>query len=273
MSDLKVSNEDIQVLTQLGLSSLEARVYIALTRMERANIKTLSKSTDLARQHVYQVINDLLDVGIIEKIVAAPFEYSAIPIKDAIFLMLQRKQQEFLDMEMKIESTAKQLLERYEAASKIKRTTSLEEQTFIFRNIREHEAAHVRVRDFSNCKTSIDIVILERNLESINEELDGALKKEVKIRMIIGNTERSSFQFELEDLMINPFFEARVSFDQAIFPLAFLDDKQVVIITSKSSDFPKASYLMTNNSHLMAIAKVYFEKQWADSQTVKAGGN
>jgi hypothetical protein len=30
---------------------------------------------------------------------------------------------------------------------------------------------------------------------------------------------------------------------------------------------------MTNNSHLMAIAKVYFEKQWADSQTLKAGGN
>ena len=92
--------------------------------------------------------------------------------------------------------------------------------------------------------------------------------------MIIGNSERSELLgLELEDLMINPFFEARVSFDQAIFPLAFLDDKQVVIITSKSSDFPKASYLMTNNSHLMAIAKVYFEKQWADSQTVKAGGN
>ena len=78
---------------------------------------------------------------------------------------------------------------------KIKRASSQEEQTFIFRNVRVHEDAHVRIRDFSNCKTRIDIVILERNLESISEELDGALKKEVKIKMIIGNTERSSFQF------------------------------------------------------------------------------
>jgi sugar-specific transcriptional regulator TrmB len=273
MSYLMISNEDIQVLRQLGLSSLEARVYIALTRTERATIKALSKSTDLARQHVYQVINDLLDIGIIEKIVAAPFEYSAIPMKDAIFIMLQRKKQEFLDMEIKIESTAKQLLERYEAASKIKRTTSQEEQTFIFRNIRVHEVAHVRVRDLSNCKTSVDLAILEKNLESINEELGDALKKEVKIRMIIGNTERSSFQLNLEDLTINPFFEARISFNQAIFPLAILDEKQAVIITSKSSDFPKSSYLKTNNPHLMALAKVYFEKQWTDSQTLKAGGN
>ncbi|MGA2682580.1 MAG: TrmB family transcriptional regulator [Candidatus Bathyarchaeia archaeon] len=273
MSYLTVSNEDIHVLRQLGLSSLEARVYIALTRTERATIKALSKSTDLARQHVYQVINDLLDIGIIEKIVAAPFEYSAIPIKDAIFIMLQRKQHEFLDMEIEIESAAKQLLERYEAASKIKRTMSQEKQTFVFRNIRLHEVARVRVRDFSDCRSSIDLVILERNLESINEELGDALKKEVKIRMIIGNTERSSFQFSLEDLITNPFFEAKVSLNQAIFPLAILDEKQAVIITSKPSDFPKASYLKTNNSHLMAIAKVYFEKQWTDSQTLKAAGN
>jgi sugar-specific transcriptional regulator TrmB len=273
MSDLSVSNENVQALTQLGLSSLEARIFTALTQTERATIKTLSKSTGLARQHVYQVINDLLDIGIIEKIVAAPFEYSAIPIKDAIFIMLQRKQQEFLDMEAKIESTAKQMLERYEAASKMKNTSLQEEQTFVFRSVSVHKNAQVRIREFSNCKTSIDLIVLERNLESINEELGNALKKQVKIRMIIGNTERSSFHLNLKDLMANPFLEARVSLNEAIFPFAILDEKQAVVITSKLSDFPKASYLETNNSHLMAIAKVYFEKQWTDSQTLKPTGN
>ena len=270
MSDLTVSSQDVQALTQMGLSSLEARVYITLTRTERATIKVLSKRTDLARQHIYQVVNDLLDIGIIEKIVATPYEYSAIPIADAISIMLQRKQQEFSDMEIKIKAAAKQLLERCEAANKMKRTESEEEITFFVPNA----SARTRRRkeNFSNCKTSIDIVTLERNLELAKEELDGALKKEVKIRMIIGKPERSSFQFNLEDSMINPFFEARVSFNQAIVPLVILDEKKIGIITSESSDFSKAAYLMTNNSHLTAIAKVYFEKQWTDSQTSKRAG-
>ena len=89
-----LNDKDIDALTSLGLTILQARVYLALTHIEKATIKSIAKNANIARQDIYRLTNELQKIGIIEKIISTPAQYKAIPLEDGIKILLQRKNKE-----------------------------------------------------------------------------------------------------------------------------------------------------------------------------------
>ena len=83
-----LKNEDIEALVCLGLSTLQARVYLALTNLGRANTKSLAKNSNVARQDIYRITAELQELGIIEKIIAIPNEYRVTSLQDGIKILL-----------------------------------------------------------------------------------------------------------------------------------------------------------------------------------------
>lgn len=93
--------ECIQALMKLGLTLLQATIYLALAKLGKAGVKKISKASNVARPDVYRVIPALGKIGLVEKIVATPTMYKAVPLKEGISILLQQKTDENIELQKK----------------------------------------------------------------------------------------------------------------------------------------------------------------------------
>jgi len=100
--------EDVKVLVGLGCTLLQAKIYLALVKLEEANIIEVSKATNVARQEVYRVINELQNRGFVEKKLSRPVVYEALPIQETVPNLLKIMQGKMNETQAK----ALELMER-----------------------------------------------------------------------------------------------------------------------------------------------------------------
>ena len=83
-----------ELLTQIGLTKIQAKIYLTLLSLDEANARTLTRETNVPRQEVYRALDDLQKKGFIEKIIASPHKFKATPIDYALqILMIKHTQQ------------------------------------------------------------------------------------------------------------------------------------------------------------------------------------
>jgi len=85
----------------LGLTILEARVYLALAKAGKATIATISKTSKVARPDVYRTLAKMQEKGLVEKILAIPTQFKLIPMKQSLLTLLENKRNEFLEVQEK----------------------------------------------------------------------------------------------------------------------------------------------------------------------------
>ena len=96
-----LNEENIQIMMDLGLSQAQARVYLVLCRIGTANVKTISNNINSARQDIYRVLPDLIEMGIVEKIIASPNKFKPLPFKEGCFLLLEKQRIEQNNLQKK----------------------------------------------------------------------------------------------------------------------------------------------------------------------------
>ena len=84
-----------KVLMDLGLTLVQARVYLALVESGISKISTISKISKVARPDTYNNIKKLQKLGLVEAIIQSPRTYRAIPIIEALSLLLERRRAQF----------------------------------------------------------------------------------------------------------------------------------------------------------------------------------
>jgi sugar-specific transcriptional regulator TrmB len=102
-------DEDIEAFKTLRLTLLQAKVYLAIVRLKEAKIREISKSVKVARQDIYRVVAELQELGLVEKVIATPCRYEAVPIRQAAFILLKRIQ----DDDVESQEKAMTLIERH----------------------------------------------------------------------------------------------------------------------------------------------------------------
>jgi sugar-specific transcriptional regulator TrmB len=86
-----INDDYIQTLMDFGLSFLQSKVYLTIVKLQKANIKTISRASTIARQDIYRIMPALLQKGLVEKIVTRPTTYSATPLELGISILLEKK--------------------------------------------------------------------------------------------------------------------------------------------------------------------------------------
>jgi len=94
-------DEDIQALTFLGLTNLQARVYLSLVNGTTVTAKKIANNAEVARQDVYRIVAELESLSLIEKVISIPTKYRAVSMEDAVDILLGRKQKESLELMLK----------------------------------------------------------------------------------------------------------------------------------------------------------------------------
>lgn len=86
-----MDDEDaVEGLKQLGLTTYEARVFLALQKLGSASASEISKVADVPRSQVYGAAENLEDRGLVEIQQSTPTVYRPVPLEEARTRLLDR---------------------------------------------------------------------------------------------------------------------------------------------------------------------------------------
>jgi sugar-specific transcriptional regulator TrmB len=91
----------VHLLTDLGFCASEAKVYFALSRMDKARIIDVAKIAQLDRAETYRIASKLERKGYLIRMIAHPVEYRSIPMTYLLRSLLKKKKGELIQFEKK----------------------------------------------------------------------------------------------------------------------------------------------------------------------------
>lgn len=250
---------EVETLTRLGLTHRQAKVYLALARSGNATVKTVSNVSEIPRQHIYQVVSTLQELGLVEKAITSPVKFKAIPVPDGLSILMERKSKEYNELQAKTIYMLK-----HSTRNNAKATPKEEEPQFVIIPARDSTDRYVR-KLIEATQTSFDGLISMNGLKGVYIYADffkRALKRGVKCRHIITIPEG-----EKSVTGIDPAFKKKPNFEirYILTPTpasVTLYDKKEALVSTVSTDPIEAPGLWSSNPSFVGILNNYFEEMW-----------
>jgi sugar-specific transcriptional regulator TrmB len=252
---VEFQEESLQLMTSLGLSVLEAKVYLVLAKLGKASAKTISKASKISQPDVYRVVSKLENHGLIERELAIPNQFKATTLDEGLALLLQRRDNQSAMLHKK----ATELLQDFKEKNE---KTALQEETPKFVLV---PAAHVyKIRNAVDnaqtsvlCFTSLDMF---RKVRFITEDVwKRGVKRGIKFQFIIGKPHNEKVVLKVDPVLKNnDCFE--IKWARTSMPCVILiDGKEVFLRTEMNLEAP---VLWSNNPVIVAMIQEHFETKW-----------
>jgi len=94
-----VPTSGFEKLTALGLTTYEAKVYLALLRRDSFAAADVARLAGIPRQRIYDVLSTLVHKGLASQRPGSPVKYSATDPESAIERLLANRRQELERLE------------------------------------------------------------------------------------------------------------------------------------------------------------------------------
>lgn len=95
--------------TFIGMTKLEAKVYVKLLELEQAKVGELAKATKVSREQLYPLLEKLVERGFLKKTNGRPAIYHVLKVEELIHLIEEWKKEQ-IDTLRYVESKLKKLL-------------------------------------------------------------------------------------------------------------------------------------------------------------------
>ena len=89
------------ILSELGLSNSQAKLFLMLTKSKSLTAKAISVVSSVSRPDVYRVMTELQEIGLVEKLITVPEEFQAVSIEEAVSILLRRRIKKTEDLQQK----------------------------------------------------------------------------------------------------------------------------------------------------------------------------
>jgi len=246
----------VQVFMKLGLTLLQATIYLNLTKLGRAGVTRISRVSNVARPDVYRVLPALESQGLVEKIIVVPTLYKATPLKEGLSMLLKQKMDEDTDLQKKTKMLL-QCLPENDVFCPPKDDSHFiisNEKNLLFKKLREAiNTAQIDLNFICTLKVFSKIFFYNQT------PLRNALKRNVEIQMVIKTTDNHGLMLrDLEDLQKNPLFNLKYTSDQNPVCMLIADGKEMNVQLS-SGLVPS---LWSNNPQILKMAVAYFDLVW-----------
>ena len=262
---MSVLEKKINLLMNLGLTCLEAKIYNSLVETGAAKVEKISKSSHVSRPDVYRTARKLQEIGLLESKITRPLIFKAIPPKIAIRSLLNHKKKNFEDLK----SQTSLLLSTLEENTK--KEPIQEECQYVLVPSKEAFISRVN-QSISYSKKSIEIVTSCKRLQyscySFSESLKKAWTRNVKCRVLIERP-NSDQKIMFEKCYPKPWAEIRTI---ALIPSAVIgifDNQEVFILTTSTAGLRDSSALWSNNRSVVSLAKHYLDTMWFEAQSLE----
>ena len=255
-----VQEEPVQTLVNLGLTVLQAKVYIALAKSGTSTGRATAKTAKVAPQDVYRVLSELQEKDLVEKIISKPNKYRPIQIEEGLTILLQRRNEQTIE----IKDRMTEIVKNFPGIDKCEDDN--EKCQFVC--VPQKETIEKRLRNgIETAQTSVDLSSeFQCSMEGTERELDSILKsikRNVKFRDLIDVSQgRCQESNAFSTLKRNPAYQTR--FFCSTFPVKLeIKDRQEVLISIKNAksnlDTP---YLWSNNPCLVQVIQQWYDSIW-----------
>lgn len=267
---IQCSGEETEVMSKLGLTTSEAKVYLALTQIGESQIGLISKATGIQRTHLYQVLRSLEKKGLVEKEIDTNSKYKAESPTEALDLLVKGKKEQIFQIETRAKIIAENLIKQAQARNQTIRDTQKEGYNQF--TLIPGKAVFHRLREMlQRSQESVNVVTTQTRFSpAITEfanDCEKALVRGVKIRVITEDYLLDETAMEMmQNLRKRPSFKVRclLSFSPGTI-VTIVDKKEACVILSSTASFIEAPALWVSNSCLIAVLQNYFEDMWNTS--------
>lgn len=270
---MKIEEEATQILTQLGLSISQVRVYLTLLKLKKATGRTVSKHSKIARQEVYRILGELEEKSLVERIIAAPTEFKAVPMENGLSFLIEQRRNEI----SKTQKEANRMLLRLRLLPKFKENESeiLQEEEFEFILIPENKALLLRLkRALEAAQRSIDVICPKDTflqvLFNLSDKFQKALERGVKIQCLLNDLlDANSWPATVQVIAKNSLFKIRIMSESPKEKFWIYDKKEVLVATCPKCGYIQSPALWTNATPFIELAQNYFNVLWNKATKVK----
>lgn len=180
---VSVDVEASELLKGFGLSTYEASAYAVLLRLGLADASTLAHKAEIPFGRVYDVLNGLVERGLLTLQDGRPKQYRAVPPRAAMGLLLAQRKRELDERYADLTRLASDLEKRL--SPKIKKDPS----SFYSASVGEAESRAFLVEKLAEATTSMDVNLEVQSYRSEDEDLFnalvGAVQRGVRTRIIV----------------------------------------------------------------------------------------
>ena len=264
----------IKRLMFFGLSSNEAKAYLALLQLKQASAGAVAKLSNVPRQEIYRVLPHLEKLGMAEAIIGKPTKFLAISPEEALSELINY-QQEILANRISELRQAKSALENElkKLEGKSAGLTRFEPAHYIL--ISGQRLVNEKIQEMLQ-KAKNEVLWMAPKLEirvaviyGRDEMLRRCAGRKVKVRIITEVDEKN-----VADLIkLSKFCEIRHA-PNVISTITIVDDKELIIGSavhfSESLNNEELRHkLWTNDMSHINIMRDFFEKVWSSSSPAK----
>jgi len=177
-----VRREEVEVLIELGLSSRQARVYMALLKVGEAKAKTIAQYSKVNRQEIYRIIDELEQIGLAQRNICMPTTFTATPLTETVKMLLSQKTTQLSNLRQK----TIQLTKKFKPTKNpIQHLSNKKPQ---LGTIFEADRAKKYVQTIQSTYQSLDMVTSWKRFKQLTilleNQLQTALQKGVTIRIV-----------------------------------------------------------------------------------------
>ena len=255
-----INQNQEKMLTSLGLTISQARVYLALACSGPSKVADISQSSRIHRTHLYGILRFLEEQGFIEKELKLGV-YTAIPLKEAAQFLVGRRKKEISKLESQIE-------ELVDLRPQKNRDVNVKNEIFLTSN-KTYTLNRGR-KYLENTELHVDILNTWRRFtqvwhhyETIFEEL---MNRGVMIRQIV---EFPTDRRQGQKILAKPVFKNN-NFELRFIPkvggnFLIIDDKMLLVSTSLEKNLGETPLLFSNYEGLLGLMQSHYASVWNDA--------
>jgi sugar-specific transcriptional regulator TrmB len=257
-----LSLNEIDALTDFGLTATQAKAYLCLNFMGPSNASNLAKYSKIPRQDIYRVLNELFEIGIIEKIVKMPNEFKAIPTDKCIALLVKRRNR-------KTKELRKTAIENFSLKKyAMKQSTETISSTII---VQKQEPVLLKAEELlSSVSKSVFVLSPPQKLYPWIFEhslfFEKALKKSVQINIITVENGNKKVPEIFEKFLGYDFFEMRFIPKIPAVSFGLYDNKKIIFEMEVNNGYLESQVLISDNSCLIELALACFKSEWSQAR-------
>ncbi|HXV66744.1 MAG TPA: helix-turn-helix domain-containing protein [Nitrosopumilaceae archaeon] len=253
----KICNE----LLKFGLTRNQAKVFIYLGKYGSKTSPEVCKALKLPRTETYNVLNDLLNLGIISSEFHHPIKYSALPMGKAIMTMIN-------DAQENVNKLAKKELELAQLWNKIPtfNSNSIDNKLEKFQMLQGIPRINNKLKEMiKDAKNEIKIICTEKDLSRFyySDFLDMLGSLPIDVKLIISPTQKIPRFIQTLDrskIRLTPTKDA----DNQCFIVK--DSNEVMVFLRNADQTSRNAFAFwTDTSSLIASMKKLFNFSWHNS--------
>jgi sugar-specific transcriptional regulator TrmB len=249
-----VSEKEIDMLTKLGLSVCQAKIYLTLLNTGEAPARLIADKSQVARPDVYRTLPTLQKMGLVEKALTTPTMFKASPVCEALPALLTLRIGEINQLQTDLCTFIDNFKNRQ------KKSRLEEDNEFVL--FPGNQAFISRSKELAENSTKVmeTIMPISRVLQAsifYRGTIQKARNQGIESRLIteeVDKTRIAGLQQIYSEIKCVPY---RLSVGFTIY-----DRKQVLIVNSPKASFPKSGGLWSSNLSIVELAKNYFDNIW-----------